>query len=120
MGLSLNLDTGGGSNGTSLSFGNLVGEDNGSHRLVVTNEFGSVTSGNATVGLSHTMSVVSIGSEERGYQWQKNGIEAEGATGISLTLANIQSGDAGKYKCIITNEFGVATTNKATITVMPP
>jgi len=120
MGLSLHLDTGGGSNGTSLSFGNLAGEDNGSYRLVVTNEFGSVTSGNATVGLSHTMSVVSIGSEERGCQWQKNGIEVGGATGISLTLTNIQSGDAGNYKCIITNEFGVATTNKATITVMPP
>ncbi|HVU24983.1 MAG TPA: S8 family serine peptidase [Opitutus sp.] len=57
------------------------------------------------------------------YQWQRNGADVSGATGSSLTLSNLQSGNAGIYTVTVTGETSVVsspavvgvTTTKAAI-----
>ena len=44
-----------------------------------------------------------------------------GATSSSYTLASTTLADNGaKFRCVVTNSFGNATSNEATLTVQPP
>lgn len=45
------------------------------------------------------------------YQWKKDNVDVEGATGPGLTLGNIQSSDAGSYTLVVTNATGVPVTS---------
>ncbi len=51
------------------------------------------------------------------YQWQKDGADIIGATDSVLTIPQVQPEDAGQYRCIATNEYGVDTSNTALLTV---
>lgn len=50
------------------------------------------------------------------YQWQKNGVNINGATGSSYTVASVVEGDAGSYTVIATNPVGSVTSNVAVLT----
>lgn len=57
------------------------------------------------------------GTDPIGYVWKKNGIEISDATSSGYFLENVQLGDAGEYTCDVVNDFGLVTTNIATVTV---
>lgn len=71
------------------------------------------------VGASVAFTVVANGAPAPSFQWRKGGTPIAGATGSSLTLANVQSADAGSYDVVATNAAGTATSAAATLTVTP-
>ena len=73
------------------------------------------------VGQPASFSVVATGSGTLTYQWQKNMVNIGGATGPTYDLAAAELIDNGaKFRCLVTNSFGTATSNEATLTVSGP
>lgn len=68
-------------------------------------------------GQSATFSVTASGALPLNYQWQKNGVNISGANGASYTIPNTTTSDAGQYRAVVSNSFGTATSNTATLTV---
>ena len=73
-----------------------------------------------TQGQSATFGVTAAGSTPLSYQWQRNQSNISGATSSSYTIAAASLADNGaKFRCVVTNAFGSATSNEATLTVQP-
>jgi hypothetical protein len=71
-----------------------------------------------TAGQAATFSVAATGTAPLAYQWQKNNANISGATSSSYTTLATVSGDSGaKFRVIVTNSAGSATSNPATLTV---
>jgi hypothetical protein len=68
-------------------------------------------------GGSATFTVVASGSGSLAYQWQKDGTTITSATSASYTIASVAATDAGDYTCVVSNDYGSATSNAATLTV---
>ncbi len=64
-----------------------------------------------------TFTVLAYGTEPLSYQWQKDAGDISGATGTSYTIDPVAEGDAGSYRCVVTNDFGEATSDEALLTV---
>lgn len=64
-----------------------------------------------------TFSVTATGTAPLSYQWRKDGAVLAGATISSLTITNVQLGDAGSYSVVITNIAGSVTSQAATLSV---
>jgi hypothetical protein len=130
-----------GANAASYTLSNATLADNGAKlRCVVTNAFGSATSNEATLtvtappsitahpldqtvtlGQPATFQVGAGGSTPLGYQWQRNTVNITGANAASYTLSNATLADNGaKFRCVVSNAFGTATSNEATLTVQSP
>jgi hypothetical protein len=137
-----------GATNTTLTISNVVAGDAGNYQVVVSNSHGSATSSNATLtvlfppgivaspanqrmleGHSTTFSVTVAGTEPLFYQWQKEGLDLSeserlsGVTNASLTISNLQFSDAGAYRAVVSNAYGVATSAAATLSVatnLPP
>jgi hypothetical protein len=71
-------------------------------------------------GESETLSVLVGGTAPLAYQWYFNGQPVGGATSANITIASVQSSNAGNYHVIITNLYGAATSQVATLTIVPP
>lgn len=114
--------------------------DAGEYDVVVSNSEGSVTSAAATLtvhvvppsapaitshpqsqtvnqGQPASFSVSATGHPAPTYQWRKGGVNIEGATSATFTIAAAQLADAGDYDVVVTNSEGGATSNAATLTV---
>jgi uncharacterized delta-60 repeat protein len=118
----------------SLSISNVLHANGGDYFVAVTASSGSVTSSIAQLtvidpvilqpplsqsvspGQSATFTVVAAGTSLK-YQWRKNAIAIAGATGTSLAMANLQSGNAGNYDVLVTNSFGSLTSAPAMLSV---
>lgn len=61
--------------------------------------------------------VAASGTEPLSYQWQKNTGDISGATETSYTINPVAGTDAGNYRCVVTNDFGSATSDEAVLTV---
>ncbi len=106
--------------------------------VVVTNDFGSVTSANAVLtvvpatpptivsqpvgvtvlsGGTATFSVVASGSAVLNYQWNYNGTPFAGATGPSLVLVGVTSANAGNYTVTVSNGGGTVTSAPAPLSI---
>jgi hypothetical protein len=75
---------------------------------------------NVTVsaGQPATFTVSATGSGTLGYQWQRDGVNIAGATKSSYTLPSAALSDSGaKFRVVVTNAAGSATSNAATLTV---
>jgi hypothetical protein len=131
-----------GATGSSYTTPVLAAADNGaSYTVVVTNPVNSVTSAAAALtvnpavaptitqqpasvsvraGDPASFSVAASGTSPFTYQWQVNGVNIIGANGSSYTIAQVQSGDAGKYTVVVTNAAGSVASAAATLTIAPP
>ena len=69
-------------------------------------------------GQSATFQVAATGSPTLSYQWQRNGVNISGANSPTFTLLNVTLADNGaKFRCVVSNSFGTATSTEATLTV---
>ena len=144
---STNITNGGHYSGcttTTLTVSNTNSSDVANYRCVVTDSTGNVTSNQAALSLktataitqhpsnqtlgagdTATFSVSATGDGTLSYQWQKNsanitnGSRVSGATSATLQITSLITSDAGNYRCVVTGNCGSATSNTATLTVMP-
>ena len=110
----------------------------------MSNDFGAVTSlvANVTVpGISFvaqptntttmmntnvTLSATVAGTAPLAYRWQKNGRDlsdtnrVSGSGTPSLAIANVEPGDTGSYRLIVTNTYTAVTSDVAVLTVLFP
>jgi hypothetical protein len=119
-----------------LTLTNVQPGDAGIYTLVVTNDFGSITSSNAiltvlvppsittqpagctnVVGVTASFNVVADGTAPLIYQWQSNGTNLVDATNAMLTLNDITLDQAGTYSLTITNIAGSITSSNAVLSV---
>jgi glucose/arabinose dehydrogenase len=70
-----------------------------------------------TAGQSATFNVSASGTAPLSYQWQRNQVNISGATSSSYTFTTVLADNAAKFRCVVTNAFGNATSNEATLTV---
>ncbi len=68
-------------------------------------------------GASVQFSVAASGEIAPSYQWRFNGVNLANATTTQLRLTNVQPTDAGDYTVFVTNPFGAATSQVATLAV---
>ncbi|HEV7860549.1 MAG TPA: PQQ-dependent sugar dehydrogenase [Pyrinomonadaceae bacterium] len=72
----------------------------------------------ALAGQPVTFSVAASGSQPLSYQWQRNGVNINGATGASYTIPAVAPGDNNAhFRVIVTNTFGSTTSNDAILTI---
>ncbi|MBS0631586.1 MAG: immunoglobulin domain-containing protein [Verrucomicrobia bacterium] len=112
--------------------------DAGEYSVVATNVVTSITSPGAvlsfniapaittqpvgqtvTVGANVTFTAAASGNPAPTYQWQKNGINLQGATSTTLTLTSVSLDAAGVYTVVATNAAGSVTSGFANLAVNP-
>ena len=133
-----------GASSNFLSIAPLQTNDGGVYWLVATNIGGSETSTlaqlsvalppailtqpanwNVVTGANIALFVSASGTPPLSYQWQHDGVDLKdgngvaGATTTSLSLANVQTNDAGNYTAIVSNIAGVISSAAATVLVAP-
>lgn len=65
-----------------------------------------------------TFSVSASGTAPLFYQWQRNGVDIPNTNSASYTISSVALSDNGaKFRVLVTNTFGGATSNEATLTV---
>jgi hypothetical protein len=130
-----------GANAASYTVASASLADNGAKfRCVITNAYGTATSNEATLtvnfppsitaqpldqtvteGQPATFQVGAGGNAPLSYQWQRNTVNIPGANSASYTVASASLADNGaKFRCVVTNAYGAATSNEVTLTVTPP
>lgn len=99
----------------------------GKYQVIVSNAFGSVTSGASTVevgsvpslvsfnpssattknvGESITFSVTASGSDPLSYQWYKESSPIQGANSASYSIASLALSDSARYSVTVSNPYG--------------
>ncbi|MCP5527328.1 MAG: immunoglobulin domain-containing protein, partial [Verrucomicrobiales bacterium] len=124
-----------GSRTSSLVLSNVSLADVGSYRALIYNEFGTITSAEATLtvldpaiavhpasqtghaGQGVGFTVTAAGTPPFSYRWWKDGSPLAEATESSLILENVQTSDAGEYQVVIENIHGTVTSVIASLTV---
>ncbi len=130
-------------NATNSTFSiNSVGPgDAGGYSVVVTNDFGAVTSAVAiltvlapvpaaitasplpftnVVGFNATFSATATGTPPLRYQWFFNDTTLlAGQTNATLIFPIASTNDAGGYQVVVTNNYGAATSSVAMLSVVP-
>jgi len=123
----------------NLAFTPAITNDAGNYFVVVTNNYGAVTSSVVTLflfgapdvqaqslpdmqvfaGTSPTLQISATGAQPISYQWSLGGAPISGATNSSYTITNISTG--GIYTCSVTNAVGIASPafSPVTVTVIP-
>jgi hypothetical protein len=128
-----------GSNQSTLVVSNAQSSEAGKYTVVVSNASGtSVTSTAATLttetfgittaapsdvtaGSAVTMNVGEApGGGAASFQWQLNGINIPGATGMSYTIPVVGAADTGDYGVVVTNGSGSSTLGAGTLTLNGP
>jgi len=114
--------------------------DTGNYDVVVTNNFGSITSAVALVtiqnvttpvitqspisqslyqGYPATFTVVATGGQLT-YQWKSNNVAISGATNATFSISSVTTGSAGTYTVDVNNPVGPLVSASATLTVKVP
>ncbi|MBN2507940.1 MAG: immunoglobulin domain-containing protein [Verrucomicrobia bacterium] len=70
-------------------------------------------------GATAVFQVAAKGEQPLRYLWFKGAQEIRSATSNTLVLFNVQTADAGDYRCRISNNLGDTFTDWATLTVIP-
>ncbi len=122
---------------TNLNLANVQLTNAGDYDVVVTNNFGSVTSSVATltvfeypmivtapmsktvpVGSNATFYVVASGTDPLAYQWRFNTADLLGETDTNLSLLGVQWADLGTYDVVVTNLYGAVTSAPASLGIV--
>jgi len=64
-----------------------------------------------------TFEVIVEGISPIHYQWQKDGVNIAGANDSILILEQVLPEDGGEYRCIASNDYGIDTSNIATLSI---
>ena len=72
------------------------------------------------LGTTAAFSVLAEGTAPLTYQWQLSGSNIPGATGTTLTLADVQVDAEGSYAVVVSNDEGSVTSSPAALTVLVP
>ncbi|MBW8864814.1 MAG: VCBS repeat-containing protein, partial [Verrucomicrobia bacterium] len=72
------------------------------------------------VGTTAVFTVIAGGTGPLSYQWSFNATNISGATNATLTLSNIQPGNAGGYTVQVSNANGSTNSLAAVLTVVQP
>ncbi|XOV70665.1 MAG: immunoglobulin domain-containing protein [Verrucomicrobiota bacterium] len=75
--------------------------------------------GSLIEGQSQTFQISYSGTAPFTFQWFKDGVEIDNTT-TTLSLSNVTSLDAGVYTINVTNEYGTATLDAVTLSVISP
>lgn len=124
---------------SAYTVASLSTSDSGTYDCVVTNNYGSATSGQASVNVNTVtapvitlepvgrtlfpggtlnLTVQAVGGQLR-YQWKTNGTPIAGATNSTYAVASVTSGNAGNYVVTVSNSAGtIDSTPAATINVV--
>jgi streptogramin lyase len=127
-----------GATNSTLTLTNVQAAKAGLYRVLVKNAAATVTSSNAQLtvnvppsittqpasetvnaGAAASFSVTASGTAPLFYQWQFNGASLPGATNPTLSLVNVQLGQAGTYDALVSNLVGSASSSAASLTVKP-
>jgi hypothetical protein len=122
----------------TLTLTNVQLNQAGTYAVVVSNQFNSVLSSNATltvltpaaitaqptnqalyVGANASFNVTAIGSPLLSYQWKFNGTNIASATNATLVLSDIQTNQAGNYTVFVTNPVNSILSTNVLLTVKP-
>ncbi len=68
-------------------------------------------------GSNATFTVTAAGTEPLRYQWRFNGADIAGATTSALARYSAQPSHSGNYQVVVSNAFGMATSQVATLVV---
>jgi hypothetical protein len=123
--------------GISLTLANCQATNAGNYSVIITNNFGSVTSAPAAltvnfppsitappssqsvlVGSNATFTCAASGTAPLAYQW-KFTAPLTGQTNTACTVNNAQAGNAGNYSVVVTNYFGSVTSAPVYLNVVP-
>jgi hypothetical protein len=113
--------------------------DAGNYSIIVSNPFGSVTSGVATVtvvfppsislqpisqvvaaGTNLTLTVVAEGTPPLTYQWNNSAGAIAGKTESALVFNPAQTNNTDSYSVVVSNPYGVLTSQVAAVFVYSP
>ncbi len=130
-----------GATSSSLILPNATVADSASYSVIVSNSYGFTNSPSVVLtvrppgGPSFTQQPAPVaatnyvnglvsfgavvgGSPPLSLQWQLDGTNVPGQTASSLTLANLQTNQAGTYTLVASNAFGVTNSAPVTLTVL--
>ena len=124
------------SNAGTLTVSSVTPQNLGPYAVIVTNNYGSVTSSIANLymypylampfsgvttdwGQTNVLSVGAWGSGSLAYQWNFNGTAISGATSSNLVLSGIQFTNAGLYSVVVSNSYGSVTNTPEQVVVNP-
>lgn len=83
--------------------------------------FSPPTNRTVTQGQPVTFQVGADGSPPLSYQWQRNTVDISGANSPTYTISSATLADNGaRFRCVVSNASGTATSNEATLTVTAP
>lgn len=125
--------------GSVFEFEAVSRTDAGAYSVVITNEFGSVTSRDATLTVEYPPAITDVsgarkvfagetvvltatvaGVPEPELQWSLGEAPVEGAVSNRLELAGITLAQGGDYTLVATNPHGTVTSGVVTVTVVDP
>lgn len=125
-----------GANGPTLIVSPVDANSTGQYSVLVSDACGATLSDSATLsiiappvvttqpvgqnvcpGAGLTLTVGASGTPPLGYQWSRNLVDIPGATGPSYTIVSATPGDAGSYRCAVSNLCGTAVSNAAVVGV---
>ena len=114
--------------------------DGSRYRVIVSNSAGTIISDSATLtvvtpppptiatqptpktvqeGANVSLSVVATGQGTLVYQWQFNEQNLPGATSSTLNLNAVKLNTAGRYRVLVSSQYGVTISDTVTLTVNP-
>lgn len=124
----------------TLTLANVVTNDTGNYAVVITNNFGTITSSivalnvqsgppvifqqpqsvTRLLGAPATFSISAGGSMPVTYQWKLGTNAITGATNATYTIAAVSPADAAtNYNVLLTNPYGTSNSANATLTILP-
>jgi hypothetical protein len=129
------LDITGATNNT-LQINNASTSDEAVYTCIINGDFGTIQTNQAQLqittqtsissqpnsisvneGDTAVFTVVAEGSNLN-YQWQKDNVNIQGATGNILTINNVQSSDSGNYQVVVNGDCGQITSQQASLNVL--